>query len=373
MQQHQRFIQTNVDRLATNNSGISLLPATYNHIQIITSYQLKQLFDNFVRLPLLTINDLTDMLYLLDRIENRGILTDPLVVNHRIYFIYIDILKDLLKKLHTINYLTQIESSYLFRYIIKLFCKINLHSIEIVKPLRKCLNDIAKHGRYLHNENNIMKYLSKLIELYIQDEQIMNAIINCLCSNFYLQMFQQIEKVDQFLLMIFPTYFIIYQGQHKEEMAHILLNTLLKSTAYILKFYFKSKQKPVIQLLKLLNHSLQLCTSTTIFEIDQLISTTDTLLLILDDKSLSIQNNKSFIKYSIDFLLILIKKNNTILNYVHQKENIFHKFIDLDNNNVHEILNYLSIHNENKNNNDKLLVDIYKPVLLRRDEDNSLQ
>ncbi|CAF3956013.1 unnamed protein product [Rotaria sordida] len=56
MQQNQRFAQTNVNKLAMNNGGMSSLPATYNHIQIITAYQLKQLLGNFVRLLPLTIN-----------------------------------------------------------------------------------------------------------------------------------------------------------------------------------------------------------------------------------------------------------------------------------------------------------------------------
>ncbi|CAF1641165.1 unnamed protein product, partial [Rotaria sordida] len=56
MQQNQRFAQTNVNKLAMNNGDMSSLPATYNHIQIITAYQLKQLLYNFVRLLPLTIN-----------------------------------------------------------------------------------------------------------------------------------------------------------------------------------------------------------------------------------------------------------------------------------------------------------------------------
>lgn len=108
-------------------------------------------------------------------------------------------------------------------------------------------------------------------------------------------------------------------------MAEKLLNILLKSTAQLLICYSKSIEKPVAELLNLLNYSFQLCTTATLFDDDLVLPLVDAVLSILDEKSLSLQENPWIVKYYIDLLRTLIKKNETILKYIQQREDVFQR------------------------------------------------
>lgn len=112
-------------------------------------------------------------------------------------------------------------------------------------------------------------------------------------------------------------------------MADKLLNTLLKPANQLLISYSKSMEKPVAELLNVLNYSLQLCTATTIFDEDLLLSLVDAVLSIIAEKSLSLQENSLIVKCSIDLLRTIISKNTVILKYVQQNEGVFQRFKEL--------------------------------------------
>lgn len=184
----------------------------YDHIRIVTISHLKQKLDDFIQLPSFSSRNLIEILDFLNGINDKRLLTDAQLINHKVYSIFSSMLKNLLNKWYSTNSFTQFESSYLFPCLIEIFCKMNYYSIDLVEPLKKWLDDIAKHGQHL-KDIIIMEHLSKLVELHIQNEQIMDAIVNCLCSDHYLKMFQRTEIIEKFLLLKCPRYFQNYQGK----------------------------------------------------------------------------------------------------------------------------------------------------------------
>lgn len=211
MEQQQHFYEVDVDILKVNDRDVMLSSTKYDDIPAVTISQLKQKSDDFIRLSSFSSRDLIDILDFFKQIDNKQLLIDAQSSNHKVYSIFSIILKDLLNKWYTDKSFTKFESSYLFPSLIELFCKMNYYSTDLVEPLKKCLNGIAKFGQHLEEIQN-MKYLSRLVRLYIENEQIMNTIVNCLCSDLYLKMFRRTERIEKFLLLTCPRYFQDYQG-----------------------------------------------------------------------------------------------------------------------------------------------------------------
>ncbi|CAF1435592.1 unnamed protein product, partial [Rotaria sordida] len=170
-----------------------------------------------------------------------------------------------------------------------------------------------------------MKYFSKLVSLYIQNQKIINAIVKCLCSKYYVKMFERIGS-DEFLLISCPMYWIAYTGSDKEETANILLNALLPSSIRLLQL---KPSKHVTHLLDLLNHSFALCSSTIFTNNNLLVPITYTLLSIISDQSIS-EESQSMIKSILRLLLTLINNNQMIFQCVQQRQELFQNLIGLE-------------------------------------------
>ena len=178
----------------------------------MTAHQLKQIFDDSINLS--SSYTSTDyLIHILRRLNSidKTILTDPLVVNHQFYSAITNKLKAILKTWHKTNYLAEHES-HLFRYLTRFLSTIKTGPESLVRSINKCLKDIAKNGKYLYDRNN-MKSFSKLIDLYGQNQEIMNAITKCLCSNKYVEMFERSES-KKFLVLTCPKYWINYNGKN---------------------------------------------------------------------------------------------------------------------------------------------------------------
>lgn len=192
---------------------------------------------------------------------NVSILTDPLIVNHEFYSFITNKLQDLLILWDEEEHLTQSDSA-LFHHIVQILYKIKSSPNQLIQSIEKCLKEIAKHGKFLNNKNNIENF-SNLVGLYTQNEQIIEAIVQCLCSKYYIEMFQSIDN-ENFLRLTFPTYWMSYKGHnssiscvinenfsfsrpHREELSNILLNNLLIFSADILqKRPIQQWEKPLI-------------------------------------------------------------------------------------------------------------------------------
>lgn len=179
--------------------------------EILTVDQLKQIYDDSIKLS--SSNTFYDYLInTLDRLNqiDQAILIDPLIVNHQFYSLITIVLKDILKTWHRNYYLNEHES-ILFYYITRILYKMKISPEILVYLMKKCLKDIAKNGRHLFDKNNI-KSFSKLVELYEQNQEIINAILKCLCSNNYIDVFEKNEN-EKFLLLKCPVYWINYKGK----------------------------------------------------------------------------------------------------------------------------------------------------------------
>ncbi|CAF1530419.1 unnamed protein product, partial [Adineta ricciae] len=354
MQQQQYLHRTDIDIPVVNYRDKVSSSVKDDDVRIVKVHELKQAFDDFIQVSKFSPRDLKEILDLLSQIDDKQLLIDAQLIDHKVYSIFIFILKDLLNKWHVANSFTQFESSYLFPSLIKLICKMNYYSIDLVESLRQCLNDIAKHERYLENINGI-EYFSSIVKLYVQDEQIMNVIVNCLCSDHYLNMFQRTGKLEKCLLLTYPRYFLDYQDPQKKDMAEKLLNTLGKSAAQLLARYSKIIDEPVIDLLHILNHSFQLCTTAKVLDTHRLLPLIDELLVILDEKAPSWKENSSISKSSLDLLQTLTDKNEAIRKYVQQREDVFQKLKEL-----------------NRSSSANVLSDTETSFCYRRDEENDV-
>ncbi|CAF1164434.1 unnamed protein product [Didymodactylos carnosus] len=98
-----------------------------------------------------------------------------------------------------------------------------------------------------------------------------------------------------------------------------------------------------------------LCMAATLFDTDQLLPLVDALLAILDEKTLSLQENSSIIKYSLDLLRTLTNKNEAVLKYVQQRDDVFQSLKEL-----------------HRDDNKSLLSDTRTPFWHRRDEENDI-
>lgn len=159
--------------------------------------QLKQKFDDFIRLPSFSSRDFIDILNFM-RLHR---FTDPPFVNHEIYFKFNIMLKNLLNKCLTGKSFTQFECSCLFPCLTEFFCLTNYSPTDLIEPLQQCLN------KHIDDEN-----ISNLLGNYRQNEQIMNVIVNCLCSKDFFQ--------TKFLFSKCSRYFQAYQGNRKCRKTH---------------------------------------------------------------------------------------------------------------------------------------------------------
>lgn len=174
--------------------------------QSITIERLQRIYDQSLSK---SNNRLIDSFNQLQKVDV-SILTDPVIINHKFYSFIINKLRDLLILWDEQEHLTGSDSD-LFHHIIKLLCKIKLSPNQLIPSVENCLKQIANKGKFLNDKNNIESF-SNLVGLYTQNEEIIEAIVQCLCSKYYLEMFQSIDN-ENFLLIKFPTYFRSYQGE----------------------------------------------------------------------------------------------------------------------------------------------------------------
>ncbi|UJR24294.1 hypothetical protein I4U23_027261 [Adineta vaga] len=172
------------------DSAIPIVNYRDRRVPSSLEYNIVQIVDNFIRIRSFSSRDLIEILDFLNQIDDKQLLIDAQLFEHKVYSIFIIMVKDLLNKLHMFESSNLSSSSST-----KLICKTNYSSIEL---LRQCLENL-----------NEMKGFSSLAKFHIQDKQIMNTIKNCLYSN----MFQRTEKVERRLLFKWPRYFQDYQDK----------------------------------------------------------------------------------------------------------------------------------------------------------------
>jgi hypothetical protein len=99
-------------------------------------HQLKHIYDNFIEVSSAStsISGLPDILHLLEN-TTTAIVLDPVLVNHEF-------------------------ASFLFCSVTRILSKINVSSTKLIRSIKKCLKDIAKSGKYLHDKYNV-KYFAK--------------------------------------------------------------------------------------------------------------------------------------------------------------------------------------------------------------------
>lgn len=143
-----------------------------------------------------------------NQLENidASVLTDPLIINHEFYSLIINKLQNLLILWSEEDHLTECDSD-LFHPIIRVLCKMQLSPDQLIQPIEKCLTEISTNGKLLNNNDHIIDF-SNLIGCYTQNEQIMEAIIKCLCSKYYTESIGN----ENHPLLTFPTYWIAYKG-----------------------------------------------------------------------------------------------------------------------------------------------------------------
>jgi len=113
-------------------------------------------------------------------------------------------------------------------------------------------------------------------------------------------------------------------------MSNRLLNQLLVTSSIILpQKYPKKFSKVLSHLIDLLNKSFIECNPTLLIN-DDLILLTDSILSIFNDQSL-LEERRSIRKSSIQLLITLINKFEIIFKYVKQRQDIFNKLINIEN------------------------------------------
>lgn len=188
--------------------------------------QLQLIYDDLMQLPM-DQNNIRNILNLLNTTDSE-ILSELEVTNYEIHSVFIDKLKNVLKQWYTTNSLTEFDS-YLLHFVTQFFIKINFNPKLLIKSIQTCLDDIEQHGKYLFNNDqqlssssSNLKDFSKLLGLYTDDnEEIMRKIIQCLCSKYYLNMFQhQNSSGGEFMLLTCPTYSMNYKGKDISSFLH---------------------------------------------------------------------------------------------------------------------------------------------------------
>ncbi|UJR12841.1 hypothetical protein I4U23_017015 [Adineta vaga] len=134
--------QQKFDIPAVNYRDIVSSSVKYNNDQVVTLHQLKQISDGSNRIPSFSSRDLREMLDLLNQIDEKQLLIDAQLIEHKVYSIFIFMLKDLLNKWYVNNSFTEFESSYLFPLLTKLICKMNYHSTDLVELLKQYLENV---------------------------------------------------------------------------------------------------------------------------------------------------------------------------------------------------------------------------------------
>lgn len=177
----------------------------------LTSKKIKEIYDNILEEYFFT-QSLDQLIKIFDILEyvDKTILTDPLILKHQFNNLVIHLTKNLLKKSYKLINFTEIEL-LLFTKLIKYIIKINFNSSKLIRSIEKYLNKISINEYLLFNHINL-KYFSKLIFIYIENQSIIHSILKCLLSNFYIESFRQL-KYNKFLLIKCPTYWIKYQGK----------------------------------------------------------------------------------------------------------------------------------------------------------------
>lgn len=193
-----------------NKENISLNEFYFPKEETIPVEKLKEIYDNFLleSSSLSSSNNLINILHLLENID-KTILLNRLIINHEFNYFLTNKLYHLLKKFYKLNYLNESEA-ILFGYLGRNFFRINFNPEKLIRPIRKCISYISNYEKYLSYED-YLKDFHKLIYLYIQNEEILNAILNCLCSKYYIQLIEQ-TVYHKFLLIDCPSYWIAYKG-----------------------------------------------------------------------------------------------------------------------------------------------------------------
>ncbi|CAF1179523.1 unnamed protein product [Adineta steineri] len=334
------------------NESSNLINFILPKADTITIDKLNEIYDNFFleKSSTSSTNYLLNVLQLLENVD-KTILMKPFMLNNEFNSYLIDKLYHLLKKFYKINYLND-QEYLLYHYLIKYFFRLEFNPQKFLRPIEKLLNIYSKDQTFFSNENYV-KDFSKILSLFIQNQTIMTSIIKCLTNRYYIQSLENISH-DYFILISCPSYWILYTGPNREEFSNRLLHSLLIPSCRIFaENSWKNSSKSLNLLIDVLNYSFVKCNVHLLIN-DDLLFLIDSILILLTNERI-LKDKRSIIKSLIRLILTLLSKYEFLLKYVKQRQEIFYKLINIENDiylilafimNNHQIKNILN-HNEN--------------------------
>ncbi|CAF0847491.1 unnamed protein product [Rotaria sp. Silwood1] len=143
------------------------------------------------------------------------------LLNHQLFFIIRDYYLDILHRWRTGQALDPI-SSQVFTQIAILFAEMCLHAVDadvdhlkqlliyetFINEIRACLKDITTNGKHLQDQQieaidytlRAIHYLEKGrtdIQKIAMLSELLDSIVNCVCSSYFVSMFQQIAELEK--------------------------------------------------------------------------------------------------------------------------------------------------------------------------------
>ncbi|CAF1419408.1 unnamed protein product, partial [Didymodactylos carnosus] len=356
--------------------------------KFITKEELTSLFDNIVKElnqqktsndNKFSIEDIKDIAVTLHDVGDYEKYSISDLLNHQLFVILRDILTSLIIKLQkdeNFNENETVASRYIGAIFTWLVSSVNDTNVDIFKTLllnktmiesiAQCLDNIATSGKHLDDLNIlVLKYIVQALSSFQQAQKqfqddftlsvILNSVIKCVCSIYYLDVFKgivvellKLNSKQEFLLITCIEYITIYDGERIEEitltMSESMFNYYLKifeqfiplidewnnvvikaiTNAAVLLQYISADDLPklnfISQHVQLLDYAITILNSTNFFiqidvnnDIADLIEFTLLYIFMLTLNSILLEHIKE--KNLISVFLKFIKANNESIQF----------------------------------------------------------
>lgn len=277
------------------------------------------------------------------------------IVDHQLFIILRDLYLDILRQwrhgptLDKLSYDVLLKISVSFDFICTCISDTNVNLFKgllIYKPLvdelSMCLTEIAVDGKHLEDPQiNAMDYMIRAIHRIFQDRiqiqndpslaALLNAILKCLCSPFFINIFKQITECKELneaqtlLLSTCLDCFSWYGGEYREKFLSVMRTALLSSfTQWLLAHASTFRQWSMITIKAMkklgdiildfdVEHGVQ-CSEEVYDDCCKVIDSFVFILSSLSNETTS-ESNIALIR-TVVMQLYLLTLNPTILSYI---------------------------------------------------------
>ncbi|CAF3230463.1 unnamed protein product [Rotaria sp. Silwood2] len=193
------------------------------------------------------------------RIKNDQAFYQAKLIDHQLFLFIRDYYLDILRQWRIGQVLDPI-SSQIFTQIAILFAELCFNAADddvdqlkqllihesFINEIRTCLKDIATNGKYLQDQQvEAIDYILRSIH-YLQKgrkdiqsipmlSELLDSVVDCVCSNYFLDMFKQIAELEKFneaqtfLLDTCTNYISWHNGDHYNDTCIAVRTALLNS------------------------------------------------------------------------------------------------------------------------------------------------